>query len=51
MSGQPEVDKSGEALAAQRFQMLEDIAKELQMRHDPDWDKKRRVAKSKGEMK
>lgn len=29
MSGQPEVDKSGEALAAQRFQMLEDIAKEL----------------------
>ena len=30
---------------------IEDIAKELQMRHDPDWDKKRRVAKSKGEMK
>ena len=28
---------------------IEDIAKELQMRHDPDWDKKRRVAKSKGE--
>jgi len=25
--------------------------KELQMRHDPEWDKKRRVAKSKGEMK
>ncbi len=30
---------------------IEDVAKELQMRHDPDWDKKRRVAKSKGEMK
>lgn len=30
---------------------IEDVAKELQMRHDPNWDKKRRVAKSKGEMK
>ena len=30
---------------------IEDVVKELQMRHDPDWDKKRRIAKSKGEMK
>lgn len=30
---------------------IEDVVKELQMRHDPEWDKKRRVAKSKGEMK
>lgn len=30
---------------------IEDVVKELQMRHDPVWDKKRRVAKSKGEMK
>ena len=30
---------------------IEDVAKELQMRHDPEWDKKRRTAKSKGEMK
>ena len=29
---------------------IEDVVKELQMRHDPEWDKKRRVAKSKGEM-
>ncbi len=26
---------------------IEDIAKELQMRHDPEWDSKRRAAKSK----
>ena len=26
---------------------IEDIAKELQMRHDPNWDSKRRAAKSK----
>ena len=26
---------------------LEDVAAELQKRHDPEWDKKRRVAKSK----
>ena len=26
---------------------IEDIAKQLQMRHDPDWDKARRIAKSK----
>ncbi len=30
---------------------IEDVAKELQMRHDPEWDKKRRQAKSSGEMK
>lgn len=30
---------------------IEDVAKELQMRHDPEWDKKRRQAKSNGEMK
>ena len=29
---------------------IEDIAEELQKRHDPDWDKKRREAKAKGEM-
>lgn len=30
---------------------IEDVATELAKRHDPEWDKKRRVAKSKGEMK
>lgn len=30
---------------------IEDVAAELAKRHDPEWDKKRRVAKSKGEMK
>ena len=30
---------------------IEDIATELRKRHDPDWDKKRREMKSKGEMK
>jgi len=30
---------------------IEDLAKELQKRHDPDWDKQRRVAKSRNEMK
>ena len=29
---------------------IEDIARELQKRHDQDWDKKRREAKAKGEM-
>ena len=29
---------------------IEDIATELQKRHDPNWDKKRREAKAKGEM-
>jgi phosphoribosyl-ATP pyrophosphohydrolase/phosphoribosyl-AMP cyclohydrolase len=30
---------------------IEDIAAELQKRHDPNWDKKRREAKAKGKMK
>lgn len=30
---------------------IEDVALELQKRHDPEWDKKRREAKAKGEMK
>lgn len=30
---------------------IEDVATELQKRHDPNWDKKRREAKAKGEMK
>ncbi|MBQ8655996.1 MAG: bifunctional phosphoribosyl-AMP cyclohydrolase/phosphoribosyl-ATP diphosphatase HisIE [Prevotella sp.] len=30
---------------------IEDVVKELQMRHDPEWDKKRRQAKAAGEMK
>jgi phosphoribosyl-ATP pyrophosphohydrolase/phosphoribosyl-AMP cyclohydrolase len=30
---------------------IEDIAAELQKRHDPNWDKKRRAAKAAGEMK
>ena len=29
---------------------IEDVAEQLAMRHNPDWDKKRRQAKSKGEM-
>lgn len=29
---------------------IEDIAAELQKRHDPNWDRKRREAKAKGEM-
>lgn len=30
---------------------IEDVAAELQKRHDPDWDKKRREAKASGKMK
>lgn len=30
---------------------IEDVARELALRHDPNWDKQRREAKSKGEMK
>ena len=30
---------------------IEDVATELAKRHDPNWDKKRREAKAKGEMK
>ena len=29
---------------------IEDVAVELQKRHDPNWDKKRREAKAQGEM-
>ncbi|MBO4826327.1 MAG: bifunctional phosphoribosyl-AMP cyclohydrolase/phosphoribosyl-ATP diphosphatase HisIE [Prevotella sp.] len=29
---------------------IEDVARELQMRHDPNWDKQRRMAKSQGKM-
>ena len=29
---------------------IEDVATELQKRHDPNWDKKRREAKASGEM-
>ena len=30
---------------------IEDVAAELQKRHDPNWDKKRREAKANGTMK
>jgi phosphoribosyl-ATP pyrophosphohydrolase/phosphoribosyl-AMP cyclohydrolase len=30
---------------------IEDVANELHRRHDPEWDKQRRLAKAKGEMK
>jgi phosphoribosyl-ATP pyrophosphohydrolase/phosphoribosyl-AMP cyclohydrolase len=30
---------------------IEDVARELQKRHDPNWDKQRREAKARGEMK
>lgn len=30
---------------------IEDVVEELHRRHDPEWDKKRREAKAKGEMK
>jgi phosphoribosyl-ATP pyrophosphohydrolase/phosphoribosyl-AMP cyclohydrolase len=30
---------------------IEDVAEELHRRHDPEWDKQRREAKAKGEMK
>jgi phosphoribosyl-ATP pyrophosphohydrolase/phosphoribosyl-AMP cyclohydrolase len=29
---------------------IEDVAAELQKRHDPNWDKKRRTAKAAGKM-
>ena len=37
-------------LLTQKGLRIEDIAKELQTRHDPNWDKKRRAAKAAGEM-
>lgn len=38
-------------LLTSKSMRIEDVAAELAKRHDPEWDKKRRVAKSKGEMK
>ena len=38
-------------LLAHKGLHIEDVATELHKRHDPEWDKKRRVAKAKGEMK
>ena len=38
-------------LLASKGMRIEEIAEELHKRHDPEWDKKRRVAKAKGEMK
>ena len=38
-------------LLAAKGMRIEDVAAELQKRHDPNWDKKRREAKAKGEMK
>ena len=40
-----------EVLLTSKGLRIEDIAAELQKRHDPNWDKKRREAKAKGEMK
>lgn len=38
-------------LLTSRGMRIEDIASELHSRHDPEWDKKRREAKAKGEIK
>ena len=38
-------------LLTAKHMRIEDVAAELQKRHDPNWDKKRREAKAKGEMK
>lgn len=38
-------------LLAEKGLRIEDVATELQKRHDPNWDKKRREAKASGEMK
>ena len=38
-------------LLTSRGMRIEDIASELHSRHDPGWDKKRREAKAKGEIK
>lgn len=37
-------------LLASKGLRIEDVAAELARRHDPNWDKKRRLAKAKGEM-
>ncbi len=38
-------------LLAEKGLRIEDVATELHKRHDPDWDKKRRMAKAAGKMK
>jgi len=38
-------------LLAEKGLRIEDIATELHRRHDPEWDRQRREAKAKGEMK
>jgi len=38
-------------LLADKGLRIEDVASELHRRHDPDWDRQRREAKAKGEMK
>ena len=38
-------------LLADKGLRIEDVAAELHRRHDPEWDKRRREAKAKGEMK
>ena len=38
-------------MLTQKELRIEDVAAELQKRHDPDWDKKRREAKAAGTMK
>jgi len=37
-------------LLSSKNMRIEDVAMELLKRHNPDWDKARRIAKSKGEM-
>ena len=38
-------------LLTAKGQRIEDVVRELQQRHDPNWDKKRREAKAAGDMK
>ena len=38
-------------MLTQKGLRIEDVANELHRRHDPEWDKQRRQAKAKGEMK
>ena len=38
-------------LLTHKGKRIEDVADELQKRHDPEWDKKRRAAKAAGQMK
>ena len=37
-------------LLTEKGMRIEDLARELIKRHDPDWDKKRRTAKAEGKM-